>query len=157
MVVATVEGVAWLSRRRPRLRKPLVAWMLLWSVACAFVRSPLPIGANAGQWVGPNTRTEAKAAALAQLPTGANVSVTDGLAAQLSRGTFVYEFPNPFEPNYYGPDGKGKADPATVDWILLDTVGLKPERIALLKRLTGSGGTFAIVWQRDGLVVARRR
>ena len=36
----------------------------------------------------------------------------------------AYEFPNPWLSSNYGPSGNDVGDPATVDWVAVDTAGL---------------------------------
>lgn len=157
VIVAAIEGTAWLVGRKSALRRPLLIWMMVCSVLFGIVRSPLPVGANAGQWVGPSARTAVRQAALDQLPAGARVSASDDLVSHLTRRPQVYDFPNPFEPMTYGANGKTKADPANVDWIAVDTRDMKPAWVALLRAQTSSSGDFVVTWEHDGLVVARRQ
>ena len=158
VVVAAVEGTGWLVRRRASLRTPLLGWMLFCSLAAGFVRSPLPIGLNAGQWVGPSARTALRQDALDQLPAGARVSASDDLVAHLTRRSHAYDFPNPFQPMTYGADGKTRANLQDIDWIAVDTKDMKPAWVALLHAHTSrSDGDFVVTWERNGIVVARRR
>lgn len=157
VVVAAIEGTALLVRRRAALRVPLLAWMIVCSVLSAFIRSPLPIGINADHWIGPSARTAERVVALDQIPAGARVSASDDLVAHLTHRSHVYDFPNPFQPMTYGADSVTRADPADIDWIVADTINMKPAWVALLRAHTASAGDFVVTWQQDGLVVARRR
>ena len=59
-------------------------------------------------------------------------------------------------PANWGVKGENPGDPADVDYLVLDTGLLGDDRKALYERLTAPGGEFTKVFERDGVVVAKR-
>lgn len=155
IILAALEGTALFVRKWPKLKKPLLGWMLFCGIGMSLVRSPIPIGVNLSQWAGPTERTATYKKAVAMVPGDARVSVTENLAPHFSRRRYVYDFPNPFVPAFYGPDGKKKADPKTVDWLIYDVEGLKPKERAIADKVLGSP-EFRVIFNEGGVVIARR-
>jgi uncharacterized membrane protein len=155
IILSALEGTALVVRKWPKLKKPLLGWMLLCGIGMSIVRSPIPIGVNVSQWTGPTERTATLNKAVSMVPSDARISVTENLAPQFTRRRWVYDFPNPFVAKFYGPDSQQKADPATVDWLVLDMKGLLAAREKLAKALLNSG-EFRVVFEEGDVVIARR-
>jgi uncharacterized membrane protein len=160
LAAATVEGVAFLWRRRPRawVRTVLCGYV----VACALVTTvawgPSPIGAEyrSGVWAPTSDpRLAAKRAAIAKVPDGVPVSATYTLVPQLSHRAEIYSFPNPWEARNWGVRNSSPRNPSRVQWIVMDrTVLGEPDRV-LFEQILKSG-KFRVVYDNAGMVVARR-
>ena len=156
-VIAAVEGASWLVRRWPGAVRVLAVWITLCTLTGALFRGPLPFSSQASAWVGPSSRVPALQAAVDSVPVNAGVAATEHLIPHLTHRQRAYDFPNPFMPMAYGVDGAKGADPRSVDWVVVDRKDLAPKYAAVLDRLIAPGGPFAVVSERDDVVVARRR
>ncbi len=155
IILSALEGTALVVRKWPKLKKPLLGWMLLCGMGMSIVRSPIPIGVNMSQWAGPTERTATLNKVVSMVPSDARVSVTENLAPHFTRRRWVYDFPNPFIPSFYGPDSKQKADPKTVDWLIYDVQSLKPRERLVAEKLFNSAA-FRVIFNEGGVVIARR-
>ncbi len=155
--LATVEACAWLGGRRQGRQRLLVGLVAVTSLAANVAWSPSPAGVqfHSGIWVGPQARHAVVNRAIRLVPAGAGVTATYNLVPHLTHRVHVYEFPNPWVVTNWGVHGERPPDPATVDYLVLDTT-LDGEEQPLYERLTGAGGEFAVVFASDGIVVARR-
>jgi hypothetical protein len=88
------------------------------------------------------------------VPASEGVSVTYYLTPPMTHRQYVYEFPNPWESVNYGMNDD-RANPATVQWLVLDAATLGQPEQALFSELTGAGG-FRIVYSDHGVMVAHR-
>ncbi len=154
--LATAESCARLSGRAA-IRRLLVVLVLASSVAANVAWSPSPIGVkyDTGIWASAQPKHAAANRALALVPPGAGVSATYYLAPHLTHRVHIYEFPNPWVVTNWGAHGENPPDPATVDFLVLDTT-LNGDQRPLYDRLVRAGGQFEIIYQVDDIVVARR-
>jgi len=83
------------------------------------------------------------------------VSTSAYLAPRLTHRVHVYEFPNPWVTANWGLHGENPPDPATVDYLVVDTQRLGEQR-RLYERLVGPGKEFRVVFAKDGIVASRR-
>jgi hypothetical protein len=67
----------------------------------------------------------------------------------------IYEFPNPFVVANWGINGEDPPNKNNTDVLFLDTT-LNGDKQPLFEELTAPGGPFKIVFNEDGIVVARR-
>lgn len=154
--LATVESCARLSRRTS-VRRSLIGLILVTSVGANVAWSPSPIGKHyrTGIWAVAQPRHEVAREALKLVPAGAGVSATYYLVPHLTHRVHIYEFPNPWVPTNWGSNGESPPDPETADYLVLDTT-LNGAQQGLYNRLVAAGGPFRIVYDVQGIVVARR-
>jgi uncharacterized membrane protein len=150
--LATVESCARLGGR-VAVRRLLVAAVVASAVAANVAWSPSPIGRqyHSGIWAVAQPRHQIAREAVRMVPAGAGVSATYYLVPHLTHRVHIYEFPNPWVPT----NGENPPDPATVDYLVLDTA-LNGSQQPLYERLVGAGKPFQVVYDVDGIVVARR-
>ncbi|MEX2268285.1 MAG: DUF2079 domain-containing protein [Acidimicrobiia bacterium] len=160
LALASVEGVAFAGRRLGR--NALVAACCLVVAGGIFGTlswGPSPVSSKyeGGWWPAPtDPRIDAKRAAIALVPDDAVVTATYGMLPQLSQRAEIYDYPNPWESRNFGIEGKPIRNPRRVEWLVLDrqVINLDPAATALLTTILPD---FRIVFERDDLVVARRR
>jgi len=154
--LATVEACSRLSGHLG-IRRLFVGLLLVTSLAANVSWSPSPIGVqyDSGIWAVAQPRHAAVNRALALVPSGAGVSATYYLVPHLTHRVHIYEFPNPWVVTNWGAHGENPPDPATVDFLVLDK-SLNGTQQPLYDRLVGASGPFRIIYQADGIVVARR-
>lgn len=151
---ATVEGLGRLGRRREFALGALAVAALWANVAW----SPSPLGPHLddGTWARhAPANAPAVRAALAMVPADAKVSAVYNLVPHLTHRTHIYEWPNPFVAANWGTRGSAPPDPRNADWLVLNRQ-LLGASAGLLARLTAPGGPFRVVFDRDGILVARR-
>jgi uncharacterized membrane protein len=118
LAIAMVEGVARLSRWRPRVGTGAVVFVLATSLAATSAWGPSPIGVRyrTGYWplaVGPEqVAKENVIAMLAGDKRG--VSVDYNFAPHLAHRSVIYTFPNPWVNKNYGISPTALGDPAKV-------------------------------------------
>jgi uncharacterized membrane protein len=155
--LATVEALAFLRRRGRRLLLGGVAVLLVTSLigAVAWGLSPISTQFHKGVWLAHNSLSHELHTALSLVPADGGVSVTYYLTPQMTHRQYIYEFPNPWESVNYGINGD-KGDPATVQWLVLDRSTLGVPELMLFDQLTAASGSFRIVYDVRGVVVAHR-
>jgi uncharacterized membrane protein len=113
LLAATVLGVAWLARRRPRLTIPVAAAVLVATLIGNYRLGPLPLWAHVpgGQklladrsYVYAHDRIAARALEL--IPESATVSATNSLGAHLSARERFFSFPALGDATWVAYDGK---------------------------------------------------
>lgn len=158
MAISTIEGLAFLKRRRRALAEVAVIVALVSAFVCARWYGPLP-GSNlyrAGYW--PLTEDQGDryiAGGLALIPSKAGVSAFYLAVPHLTHRTTIYTFPNPWRPSNYGVRPGVTGDPAKVDWLAMDLAVLNPDDRALFDSIQASG-EFAIRYARGTVVVLER-
>jgi uncharacterized membrane protein len=154
--LATVESCARLGGK-VAVRRLLVGIILVTSVAANVAWSPSPIGLQyrSGIWAAPEPRHAVVRDALKLVPASAGVSATYNLVPHLTHRVHIYEYPNPWVPTNWGANGENPPDPETVDYLVLD-ITLNGAQQGLYDWLVTTGGPFKIVFDEDGIVVARR-
>jgi uncharacterized membrane protein len=160
IVIAAIEGAAWLWRRFRAVRTALVPYLLVCAYVTNVAWSPSPISPNDTFWATPNPRHEVMREALALVPDDASVTATYNLGPHLSHREEIYDWPNPWVPAYWGnDDGARLPDPATVDVIVVDMTQVGAAQQELIDRLIGPdrrGGEFDVLLDSQDIVVARR-
>jgi hypothetical protein len=101
-----------------------------------------------------DSRQSARKAAVDRVPDGAPTSAIYNLLPHLAHRDQIYDFPVPWRDVNWGVDGEHLADPANVQWIVVDRQEMSAEDTQLLDRLTAH--QFRIVSDQDDIVVARR-
>jgi uncharacterized membrane protein len=152
---ALVNVVSATWRRRPRLGRLLVGWLVLCTVCGALLRSPLPMGLGFQSWKLSNPAQSALEQAVAMVPDDAGVAAADNITPHLSHRRHAYDFPNPFEWMIYGKSEADIPNPANADWIVLQPATLSKNHRAIFDSLVKSQ-TFRVVYRQDGVVVAQR-
>jgi uncharacterized membrane protein len=154
--LATVEAIALLGRA-PGGRRFLVGLVAASALATNVAWSPSPLGVryHTGIWVQTQPRHAAIERAIRLVPGDAAVSASASLMPHLTHRVHVYELPNPWVAANWGIRGENLPDPATVDYLVVDTTALNDQR-DLFERLAGPGKEFRVVYSHDGIVMARR-
>jgi uncharacterized membrane protein len=161
--LATVEGVA--RFRRPGLRHFAVGLVAACALATtvAWGTSPLSTDYRTGIWpLAGNARQDVLEAAVNLPPDGAAVSASYSLVPHLSHRDQIYTFPNPWERKNWGVGGTAPDDPdhehtpVEVEWIVVDRQLQPTGTAALLLENLLSSGDFEVVFDRQGVVVAKR-
>jgi uncharacterized membrane protein len=156
IVLATVEAIAWVAKRWPGLVRFLVGLVVATSLAATVAWGPSPISVkyHSGIWPLQADRQAAHDAAVAAVPDGAPTSAIYNLLPHLTHREEIYDFPVPWRNVNWGVDGEHLADPATVQWIVVDRREMSSEDQALLDRLTER--QFRVVYDEEDMVVAKR-
>jgi uncharacterized membrane protein len=164
--VATVEAIAWISRRARRgddrtfenTRNILVVVVLFAALFTSHLwgASPIAKGYDDGMWpLAYDPRVAIKSEAIAQVPDDAAVSAIYNLVPHLTHREKIYEFPVPWCNVNWGVEGENLDDPADVEWMVLDRRLVQGDRDkALLDDLLSS--EFQVVYEQDDMVVAQR-
>jgi hypothetical protein len=166
LALGMVEGISaidrWARRRAPAravaVRRGVMAVTLAAALYATWAWGPSPISMRYGDGYWPRGRTvttDAKDAAVAAIPGGAAVSADYNLVPHLAHRERIYTFPNPWISSNYGVDGRGLPDPATVEWIVVDTNLLDLMSRTLFDELFASG-QFSVESYDEGTIVARR-
>jgi len=156
LMVATVEAVAFLGRRRG-LRRVLVGLVVASALASSVAWGPSPISVKyrSGIWpLADGPRTGARRAAVAMVPEGQPVAASYYFVPHVAHRDKVYDFPEPWAAVNWGIAGEGLHDPGGVRWILVDRQLFSVYDRALVARLLGS--EFTVRYDVDDIVVAER-
>ncbi len=155
--LATVEALAFIRRHLPSLVPFAVGVLAATSLAgaVAWGLSPISTQFHKGVWLAHNNISRELHTAVDMVPSGDGVSVTYYLTPQVTHRQYAFEFPNPWESVNYGINND-RGNPATVKWLILDRATLGPPERTLLDQLTGPGGSFTVVYDTKGVVVAKR-
>ncbi len=159
LTLATVEGIAFFSRRRPpALRGALVGFVAASALASTLAWGPSPFGSEyrKGWWpLTPDARAASKKAALDVVPDGAAVSASYNLDSHLTHREKIYEFPNPFRPHNWGVANERYPSPNAARWLVVDLHVVQGEDRKLFDDLMRSG-EFEVRFQREDILAAER-
>jgi uncharacterized membrane protein len=155
--LATVEALAFIRRHWEKVLPATIGFLAATSLASnvAWGLSPISKAFHSGVWLAHNSLSTELHQALDLVPSGAGVSVTYYLTPHFTHRVYVYEFPNPWISVNYGINN-ARGNPDAVQWLVLDRATLGGPEVTLLSQLTGPGGSFQIVYQDRGVVVAHR-
>ncbi len=161
IIIAAIEGTAACLRTKPR-RIIAIVWLLLCTYVTNVAWSPSPIGSAEGYWASPSPRVAPLQQAVDLVPDSARVAATYQLLPHLTHRKYAYDWPNPWEPAYWGNDLEDGAhwpaphDPNTIDYLVIDRVHIGEAQLPLIDRLIGPNGEFTIIFEQDSVVVAKR-
>ena len=135
--LAVVEAVA--NRHKPAVRRFLLGAIVACAVASNAVWSPSPLAAktyHSGIWaLRGSAHTTAMDQAVHLVPGGASVAASYDLVPHLTHRAVIYEWPNPWVRENYGPtDTSPMPSPSRVQYLVIDT-GLNPEQAPLLQQI----------------------
>src|SRR5262249_7223142 len=138
--LATVEAIAWISKRAKRgfehTRNALVLVVLVAAFICSYAYGTSPIAKHyrEGMWpLQPDPRVAVKDHAVGLVPKDGSLSTAYNIAPHVTHRDRVYEFPVPWCNINWGVRGEHLDDPADVDWLLIDrTLVTSPRDQALL-------------------------
>ncbi len=156
VIIATIEGLYLMTRRRRGLLKPLMVWITITMSISVVFRSSLPFTKQDWVWKAPDAHTPVVERALKLVPKDARVGATLNIVPHLSHREVIYDFPNPFIAHYHGPDNNKKVDPKVIDWLVYDLKSLYFGDAEAAKKFL-SRPEFVTVFSEDGMVIARRR
>ena len=156
IILATVEAIAWVAVKKPRLVRFLVGLVVATSLAATVAWGPSPISVKyrTGIWPLESDRQTAREEAVARVPDGAPTSAIYNLLPHLAHRGRIYDFPVPWRNVNWGVDGEDFPHPADVQWLAVDRREMSTEDVALLERLTRH--QFRVVYDHDDVVVAKR-
>lgn len=156
IIVATIDGARRLWRWR-WVRPVVVLGIAASSIIGNVLLSNSPVSRNDWVWARPTVRTPTLVRAVSLVPDDVSVVATYSLLPHLTHREFVYDWPNPWVPSYWGvDDGHRLPDPSRIEWLVVDRWHVGESERALLDELIGPQGEFRVVFDRDDVVVARR-
>jgi hypothetical protein len=142
------------------MQRFLVGLLIAAALATNVARAPSPLGApyHSGIWAAPQPKRAAMREALRLVPASAGVSATDNLIPHLTHRVHAYIFPHPWQLPSGGVQGSSPPDRRTVDYLVLDitTTSIGIDQKPTYKELTSADGDFRVIYDRSGIVVARR-
>jgi uncharacterized membrane protein len=157
ITIAAVEATAWMWKYR-LVRRYLVPWLLVFAYVTNIAWSPSPISANDGVWAQASPRHEAMNEAVDIVPDDASVSATYSLLPHLSQREQIYNWPNPWVPSYWSNDDDYRLpDPSAIEYLVVDRLQVGGEQTELLDSLIGPDGDYEVIYERDDVIVGRRR
>jgi len=156
IILATVEAIAWVAVKKPGLVRFLVGLVVATSLAATVAWGPSPISVKyrSGIWPLQSDRQSARDAAVDLVPDGAPTSAIYNVLPHLAHRDEIYDFPVPWRNVNWGVDGEHLADPAGVQWLVVDRREMSAEDLGLLDRLTKH--QFRVVYDQEDMVVAKR-
>ncbi|MDP1795105.1 MAG: DUF2079 domain-containing protein [Acidimicrobiales bacterium] len=155
--IATVEAFAWIVKRGEWWRLGVAGFLVITSAFANMAWSPSPLGAHHdAAWVKASPRYAIIDRAIKDFvePSDA-VSANYNVITHLTHRRLAYQFPNPFQVFLWGVNDQNPHSPNAANVLVLDTA-LLGEFEPLYKALVMPGGTFRIVFEEQGVVVARR-
>src|SRR5438552_507383 len=160
VAVATVEAIAWISRRArlpSSTRNGLVNVVLVAALLSSIAWGPSPLSRQYHRGIWPlhaDPRTPVKNAAISVLPSSASVSAAYDIVPHITHREKVYEFPVPWCNINWGVHGEHLDNPDNVQWLLLDRTLLGARDKSLLADLLSR--EFRIRFDVSDIVVAQR-
>jgi uncharacterized membrane protein len=159
--VATVEAIAWVSRRskeRLATQASMVSVVFVVALICsvAWGCAPYSRGYRDGVWpLQFDPRVALKEQAVREVPSSAATSAAYDIDPHMAHRERIYEFPVPWCNINWGVRGEHLDDPANVQYLVLDRTLISSARDnALLADLLSN--EFSIIWQSDNILVAKR-
>jgi len=162
--LASIEGVAWLSRKARRYGRAVTlvcaAIVLVSAVGATRSKGLTEFGAryDDGYWPADHDPRQAVyQQALSLIPADATVSASSRFLTHLTHRPEIYFYPNPFRTRYWGVHGEDARSGDRVDWLAIDEHQFEqpgPDGALLDQLLTRE---FEVVYSRDDIVIAHRR
>ena len=84
------------------------------------------------------------------------MTATHYIVPHLTHRVTIYEFPNPFQVANWGVNGENPPDKDSSNVLVLDT-SVNGDSGPIYEQLVAPDGDFKIVFERDEIVVARRK
>ncbi len=156
--ISMVEVFGRIVRRGDGWRVAVVALLIVSSVMSNREWSPSPIGRQyrSGIWAQPQPKHAVLNRALDLVKPSDRVTATYYIVPHLTHRQYIYEFPNPFRVANWGVNGEDPPSRDTSEVLVID-VGLNGSDEPLYQSLVAPDGEFRIVFEQDGIVVARRK
>lgn len=158
LFIGAVEASAWFTRRGRIWTVALGAYIVVCALAANVAWSPSPLGRDFElAWArGAPANHRAINQALALVRPDDKVTATYYLVPHLTHRQYIYEFPNPFVVTNWGVNGEDPPAKSTSNVLVLDTAVNGYSQV-VYEELVAPDGPFRIVFERDGIVVARRK
>jgi uncharacterized membrane protein len=156
-VLSAVEAMRWLRKKRPKLLGLYIPFVVFSATMSYLLMSPTPIGPHANWWSGPTAASTALHKAVESIPSDATVAASLSPGNMLANRREVFTWPNPWKKWKRGYEFEQLPNPNTVEYLVLVRAELNPQHDALFRQLLGSSGTFEVVSDNEGVVVAHRR
>ncbi len=156
--LATVEACARWGRTASGQRF-MVGLVFAAALASNVAWSPSPISTqfHSGIWAdGPAPHDVYISQAISLVPKGASVSATYDIDDHMTHRALIYEYPNPWVMSNWGLDNHdnlAEADPAKVDWLVLDTAVTGDQEVLYQDLMRTE---FKEVFFKDGILVLKR-
>jgi uncharacterized membrane protein len=156
--MATVEVFAWIVERGVVWHVLVIAALVISSFVSNKQWSPSPLGNqyHSGIWAQPQPKHAAVNRALELLRPSDKVTATYYIVPHITHRRYAYEFPNPFRVANWGINGEDPPDSKTSNTLILDTA-VNGNDQQLYETLVGPLGPFKIIFNEDGIIVARRK
>ncbi len=155
-IISAVETLRRLRRKRASLLKPVSGWMLVSASVSYILMSPTPIGPYAQRWTGATVESVAMHSAADAIPPDASVVATVTPGNLVSNRAVAYTWPNPFKKWKRGYETAPLPSPDTAQYLIVLRRELG-KNAALFADLTASTGTYRVISENAGVVVAVRR
>jgi len=159
--VATVEAIGWVSKRsggRVVTQSVMVSVVLVVAIVTSVMWGCARYSTHYhdGIWpLAPDPRVGLKARAVAMVRAQASASVAYNIDSHMTHREGIYEFPVPWCNINWGVHGEHLDDPADVQYLVLERDLIEDARdLALLSDLLS--GEFTVVWEDEGILVAKR-
>ncbi len=160
LMIASVEGLTRLRRRRQTAVVPMIAVMAACALASTAAWGAMPSGVRRNTfWVtDKDAAKQAKRAAIERVGPDSAVSATYLFVPHLAERKVVYSFPNPWRQVFYGVEGTPRPDPQQVQYVAVDFQLLAegPDR-ELYDCLMRVGSFRPIQSGADGQIVVQQR
>ena len=154
LAAATVFAVA---RAPQAARKTLVTLFAVFTVACAYLWGPTPLGIHEMRPAPSDYPTIPYLhAAMAMIPPDAVLSAHYTFVPHVDHRTEIYMFPNPFKASYWGTfktEGQRLPQADRVQYVLLPS-SLDPDPKAVLESIRNE---FETVYDQGGIVLMKRK
>ena len=164
IILATVEAIAWVAVKKPGLVRFLVGLVVAYvagghgGVGAVTDRREVPLRASG------RCRPTAQAAHATPpstcVPDGAPTSAIYNLLPHLAHRDEIYDFPVPWRNVNWGVDGEHLADPAGVQWIVVDRREMSAEDVGAARaphRSTSSASSPTATTSSSRSACTRRR
>ncbi|MDQ3980470.1 MAG: DUF2079 domain-containing protein, partial [Actinomycetota bacterium] len=156
VVAATIFGIAN-SALTHSARKLLTGVVLACSLVAAYTWGPTPLGKHEFVPSDPGTpHVQSFRQAARLLPDDAVVSAFYGWVPQIDHREEVYMFPNPWKASYWGTfkqEGQRLPQADRVEYVMVPTqLDAQPKAV-----LDSIRGEFAVVYEREGVLLLKRR
>jgi uncharacterized membrane protein len=159
-LTASILGfVLGLKRLRGQWRHFAAGLAVAATIATALAWGVGPYSKNyqAGYWpLTPPTNQAQLDHAVSLIPPTAAVSASYHLVPHLSSRELIFSFPNPFKPRNWGIGDRDQRNPSIVQWLVVNRTDLSSDDEQLLDKILHERKGFRIVYQRGGVLVARR-
>jgi uncharacterized membrane protein len=156
-ILSAAEALRWIRRRKPRILKVYIPFVLTCSLLSYLVMAPTPLGVHGDRWRKGSTTSALLHQAASTIPQNASVAATVTPGNIIANRSEAFTWPNPWRKWKRGYEYAPLPSGDDVDYLLLLRSEMSERNRDLLIELTATTREFDVLVDEQDVVLARRK